>query len=403
MADIPTMSLKTAPIQYAAFTPTQYTAQTADPTLLARSLQLQEAREKEANQNMDIIDTALGEIRNRLNVAEHDWLSDKANNIRKKIDDQIALGNYQSAIRIAQQEARDLKRDEDLQNKVTVNRLYQQERQKVQSMNIDTLTKRRWDALNKYSYNGTADWKADWTPVADINLSNLQNLAAQMTAADAKSKSWQKSGSNEILIDENGKETTDLTKAVGIQQKTSTGRGGSNSFNMKTKEDMESTLRALLEDSNVNLSLAQKYDTTYWGYEDALTRSEDISLSETERRQAALDANRLKKQITDKNGIIIKDYDDWVNKKVITMFENMEYNHTTESTSESDGIDYSNALFARNKQAQNNNDSKIPEEDLATKGTQTQTMYENPVVTVVDDTKNNTTYDATSYGFLFIR
>ena len=48
---------------------------------------------------------------------------------KKEIDDQISLGNFQSAIRIAQQSARDLKRDTDLQNKIKVNQLYNKEKE----------------------------------------------------------------------------------------------------------------------------------------------------------------------------------------------------------------------------------------------------------------------------------
>ena len=73
MADIPTMSLKVAPMQFAAFTPMQYTPQTADPTLLSRSMAAQEARQEKANQYLLAIDTTLAEKRKSLNKADYDW------------------------------------------------------------------------------------------------------------------------------------------------------------------------------------------------------------------------------------------------------------------------------------------------------------------------------------------
>ena len=111
MADIPTMSLKVAPMQFAAFTPIQYTPQTADPTLLSRSMAAQEARQEKANQYLLAIDTTLAEKRKSLNKADYDWLAQQAENARAEVDKQLELGNWQSAIRVAQQSARDLTRN----------------------------------------------------------------------------------------------------------------------------------------------------------------------------------------------------------------------------------------------------------------------------------------------------
>lgn len=370
MADIPSMSLKVAPLQFATFTPTQYTAQSPDATLLSKSLLTQEAREKEASQSIDAIDTALAGIRSGLNVAEHDWLDTKANEIRTKIDDQIALGNYQSAIRIAQQSARDLKRDTDLQNKITVNQLYNQERNNVQSMGVDALTKRYWDYRNQYSYNGTADWKPSWTPVKDISLANLQGLAAQLTAEDAQSITKGGGGHTEILIDSEGNETKDLTQAVGVRQTNSNSWSNSKSSHTKSKEDIEKTFRALLADSNVSTALGQKFDVSLWAYNDYVARSEDMSLSEKDRQYAAEEAKRLKSELVDENGILITDYDDWVNKKVIPMFKNMEYYNTATSNQSTTGVNYGSALFTQNTQRLNNEDAIVSEaEDVQVQGT----------------------------------
>ena len=370
MADIPSMSLKVAPLQFATFTPTQYTSQAPDSTLLAKSLSMQESRGKESNQNMDAIDTALASIRSNLNVAEHDWLDNKANEIRKEIDDQIALGNYQSAIRIAQQSARDLKRDTDLQNKMKVNQLYEQERNNAFSSGIDPLTKKYWDYRNTYSYNGTADWKPSWTPVKDISLSNLQGLAAQLTAEDVQSISSKNHNTNEILMDSYGNQTTDVPNAVDVRQTISTTSGSSKTYHKKSKEDIEKTFMALLADSNVKTALGQKFDVSLWAYKDYDAKSKDMSLSETDRAYAAEEARRLKSELVDENGILISDYDTWVTKKVIPMFKNMEYYNTAKSTESSTEINYGSGLFTFNKQKLNNQDADVTEaEDVEVSGT----------------------------------
>lgn len=370
MADIPSMSLKVAPLQFATFTPTEYTVQSPDPTLLSKSLLTQEAREKEASQSMDAIDTALAGIRSGLNVAEHDWLDAKANEIRTEIDDQIALGNYQSAIRIAQQSARDLKRDTDLQNKITVNQLYNQERNRVKSMGVDALTEKYWDYRNQYSYNGTADWKPSWTPVKDVSLANLQGLAAQLTAEDAKSISSGSSNTSETLIDSEGNVTTDLTQAVGVRQTNSSSSSSSKSNHTKSKEDIEKTFRALLADSNVSTALGQKFDVSLWAYNDYIAKSNDMSLSEKDRNYAAEEARRLESELKDENGSIIRDYNRWIEKKVIPMFKNMEYYNTATSEQSSKGINYGNSLFAGNIQRLNNKDVVVAEaEEVEVQGT----------------------------------
>ena len=133
MPNIPTMSLKTAPIQFAEFKPAQYTPQIADNTLLAKSLSMQEARAKEARSSLGNIDTLLNGIRNAINPEEYNWFENQANDIRKKIDDQIALGNTETAIRFAQEAGRDLARSVDMNNKVKANAAYQQELNKVKN------------------------------------------------------------------------------------------------------------------------------------------------------------------------------------------------------------------------------------------------------------------------------
>lgn len=340
MANITTMSLKAAPLQFATFTPTQYTPQVADSTLLAKSLTQQEVREKEARDNLSRIDGATNELRARLNSADHDWFSNMINEKQKVIDEQIDLGNFQTAIRLSRDFARDITRDNELQNRILANQSYEKEKQKITSMSIDPLTKRRWEAENKYSYNGTSEWTASWIPVNDISLSSLQNLAAQMTAEDAHSSSKQSSSSSEVLLDANNKVTSDVTKASASKSRSSSS-SKSYSSHTKSTEDITKTFRNLLADSNISLALVQKFDNTVWGYNDALQRSTDTSLSEEERRKAALEANALKKEITDSNGIIITDYDTWLNEKVISMFSNMSYRNTASSSGSGSAYSYS--------------------------------------------------------------
>lgn len=368
MNNIPTMSLKEVPFQFATFTPAEYTStykpETVNYGLLSQAYQLQENREKEANDKMTKIDATLNQLREELNVADYNWLSEKSKKIQNRIDTQIALGNYQSAIRIANEEAKGILRDEELNNRRSANKAYEKEKQRVASMNIDPLTKRRWDAENKYSYNGSAEWKPTWDVVDDISIASLQNMAAQMTAEDAHSSNRQWSSSGETFYDSNGNAIQNVATGINFTKysKTSSSGGSSGtSTHKKSKEDITKTFKDLLVDSKISLGLKQKYYTIVWGYNDALKRSKDASLSLEAKSEAEAEANILKNQISDKNGIIIKDYDEWVNAKVIPMFSNMEYHNTATTSSNQSSYSYGGVGSSNNNNNNNNNYTNVTE------------------------------------------
>lgn len=373
MDNITTMSLKEVPFQFGTFTPAEYTStykpETVNYGLLRQSYQLQEDREKEARNNLTKIDATLNQLRGELNVEHHNWLSEKSKEIQNRIDTQIALGNYQSAIRIADEAAKGILRDEELNNRRESSKAYEKELQRVRSMSLDPLTKRRWDAINKYSYDGTAEWKPVWEVVNDISIASLQNMAAQMTPEDAQATSTEFSSSKQIWYDDEGNVTTD-PKKVSKSKTTSSSGGKSYSSHKKSKEAMETTFRRLLADSNISLALLQKYSTLVWAYNDLDKRRQDMSLSEEERKTAEAEFNVLANEITDENGLIIDDYDKWINSKVIPMFASMEYHNTTSSSSSGSGVSYE--LFRTNPNSSNYTDVT---EDVSVEGSPVKKQY----------------------------
>lgn len=400
MADyIPTLSLKSIQFAPNTFTPVSYTPIETDGSLLAKSLQQQEARDVASNSELSKIAQTLVSTRALLNDAELDWFDQYSDDIQNRIKAEVDAGNFQSAIKFAQQEAYNLANNRDLQNKIAVNAAYQKELQQVESnARLDDATKRRWKALNQYNYTGGRTWKESWTPLDDIDISNLQRLAVAMTAEDAQSTFWQTSKGTPELVDVDGNVTTDISKAVGINSKTSTGRGGGESTHIKTKEDITKTFKSLLADTNVKRKLMQKYDTSFWDYEDCLARSKDMNLSETERNQASLDAIRLKQELTNEDGILIKDYDTWVEKKVISMFENTEYYNSARSSSKSDDMSYSDSRFKANLTKYTNDATKVIEEtEVGVRGTQVQDKFAIPTIAF----ELESTEDANDYVGLF--
>lgn len=402
MADIPSMSLKVAPLQFANFTPTTYKMETADPTLLAKSLTMQEAREKEASQNIDAIDSVFSKIRENLDVSEHPWLETKANEIRNRLDIEAAHGNYQSAIRMAKQEMINLKRDTELQDKVTVSNAHKKFIESLNSARLDEDTKRRMKELNPYKFDGTATWKQSVNFVDDININSLFSAALGLTSEDAQSTSTSRTVSGQILTDDNGKSITNvqgrinknasgsdmnLDSASGIKNSFTRGGSSSLSTHIKTPKRIEKTFRDLLADGNIRAAVSQKYDTMVWAYHDALKRANDETLSPEARKQASIEASRYLKDISGPDNKIISSDEEWIEKKLRPMFYNMAYHNTSRSNTVTIGDDFSNLVTGNVKRKQGG--ASVVTEDADTKG--------NPItVTTTPGIINNTNSDVTN-------
>ena len=348
MADIPTMSLKAAPIQYSAFTPVQYTPQIADSTLLAKSMAAQEARQKEANQYLLAIDTTLNEKRKLLNKADYDWMAQQADTIRAEVDKQLELGNWQSAIRIAQKSARDLTRNTELEDRIKANEVYTTERNKIQSGNYSKYTKRRWDAINQYQFNGTADWTPTFQPVTDMSVADVWNIAVNRTPTRSKTSYSSKTSNSSTFLDNNGNIIKNITEKhtddqgntntivadgiVGTYSTTTTTKGGSTSGQVKRKSDIVAIFNDMLKDDNIRSALRQEYDNMLWLYDQANSIINNPNATAEELKQARADLDVATSSLSNKDGFIYvgkdEDFNAWVKAQAAQYAKDSEYRHT---------------------------------------------------------------------------
>lgn len=335
MADIPTMSLKAAPMQFAAFTPVQYTPQTADPTLLSRSMAAQEARQEKANQYLLAIDSTLAEKRKLLNKADYDWMAQQADAVRAEVDRQLELGNWQSAIRVAQQSARDLTRNTELEDRIRANEVYTTERNKIQSGNYSSYTKRRWDAINQYKFNGTADWTPTFRPVTDMSVADIWNIAVSRTPIRSKSSSWSRTGNT--FLDNNGNSTTTET------------HGGSSSVQEKRESDIIAMFNNMLKDDNIRGVLRQEYDNMLWLYDQATSIIANPNATEEQLKQARADLDVATSSLSNKDGFIYagndEDFNAWVNAQAAQYAKDSAYRHTSTSKNDSVTTSYSDGAL----------------------------------------------------------
>lgn len=352
MADIPTMSLKAAPIQYSAFTPVQYTPQIADSTLLAKSMAAQEERQEKANKYLLAIDATLAEKRKLLNKADYDWMAQQANNVRAEVDKQLELGNWQSAIRVAQQSARDLTRNTELEDRIRANEIYTTERNKIQNGNYSSYTKRRWDDINKYQFNGTADWTPTFRPTTDISVADALNIAVSRTPTRSRSSSWSKTRNSTTFADNNGTLVKNITEpnednsntrvaegVIGTLSATTSTKGGSSSVQEKSKSDIMAIFKDMLKDDNIIGALRQQYDNMIWLYDQANSILNNPNATEEELKQARTDLDVATSSLSNKDGFIYvgndEDFNAWINSQAEQYFEDSEYRHTATSSNSS--------------------------------------------------------------------
>lgn len=375
MADIPTMSLKAVPMQFSAFTPIQYTPQTADSTLLSKSIAAQEARQEKANQYLVAIDSTLAEKKKLLNKADYDWMAQQADAVRAEVDRQLELGNWQSAIRVAQKSARDLIRNTELEDRIKANEVYTAERNKIQSGNYSSYTKRRWDAVNQYKFNGTADWTPTFRPVTDMSVADIWNIAVSRTPVRSESSSWSKTGNSHTFVDNNGNLITNITEqhtdnqgntntrvadgVVGTYSTITTTREGRDSVQEKRESDIIAIFNDMLKDDNIRGSLRQKYDTMLWLYDQANSVINNPDATEEELKQARADLDVATNSLSNKDGFIYagndEDFNAWVNTQAAQYAKDSAYRHTSPSSAISTITSYNDSTLgtlASNRNAQ---------------------------------------------------
>ena len=369
------MSLKTAPLKFASFTPVQYTPQTVDYTAFARSMAAQEAREEKANQYLTLIDNTLGEKRKLLNKEDYGWLAEQADDTRKEVDKQLALGNWQSAIRVAQQSAKNLARNTELEDRIKANEIYTTERNKIQSGNYSSYTKRRWDAINKYKFNGTADWNATFQPVADMSISDIWNIAVSRAPTRSNSVSSSRTSNSTRFVDNKGNIIKDITEkhtdesgntntrvadgVIGTFSTTSVSKGSSSAVQEKRASDIINIFNDLLNDSNVKGALRQEYDNMLWLYNEANKVMSDPNATQDAINQAKADLSTATKSLSNKDGFMYaggdKDFEAWVNAKAAQYAKDSAYKHTSRSSSSSVTTSYNDSslgAIAANRNAE---------------------------------------------------
>lgn len=322
---------------------------------LSQALNKIDERSDKAIQQKSAITNAIGQL--KLNAAEDKWKYDYAKRIEQKINDAAQYGDYSRALDVATELAGSATSSPEVIGRIRANENYEKKKGEVESLAnsgvISGLTKERWLAQNKYSYEdirdengnivGGTDWKAGWDPVKKVDMSRLVTLAGQLAAPvkRATSSSSQHSVSDEQGVSNGGTSTPASLRSVKTGYSTSSGSSYQRETLTKQKIDEVYNKLFALDGDNMN-ALIQQYDDIKWKVNQL--KDELSTTTDPEKRKTLQDSiNAFGNDIYDSNGQPLKVKEYMLSKiGVITKdmaYDNITVSHTSGS-SETRGLTY---------------------------------------------------------------
>ena len=323
--------------------------------VLSQALNKIDERSDKAIQQKSAIKNAIGQL--KLNAAEDKWKYDYAKRIEQKINDAAQYGDYSRALDVATELAGSATSSPEVIGRIRANENYEKKKGEVESLAnsgvISGLTKERWLAQNKYTYEdirdekgnivGGTDWKAGWDPVKKVDMSRLVTLAGQLAAPvkRATSNNSQRSVSDEQGIGNGGTSTPEGLRSVKTGYSTSSGSSFQRETLTKQKIDEVYNQLFALDPDNMN-ALIQQFDDVQWKVNQLKDKLKDSTdPKETKTIQNSIDA--FSNDIYDDNGqpLTVKEY---MLSKIGIITKNMAYDNTsvshTSGSSETRGLTY---------------------------------------------------------------
>lgn len=310
-------------LKFTEFTPTQYKLDYADPKIPIQSMEKLAALEEKAYSTYTPVAQAYNKIRPYLNEAEYKWLDAKEKEVNDSIQAMIDAGNTESAAKYSRQAAIDFIRDKELQNKMQ----YEDSRNKfltgLKSRNdINKDTQRAAILANTYNYTGSTEYIPKFDPESSVSVSDVAHRVNALVPEYSESK--RTGGTNTVLVDDKGKPVSNPNDA--FYKRGSVSSSNLDSWNEKDKDRLVRMFKNIIRsDSKINAGLKQQFDVSTILYKDAIKQLENTNLSEEDRKQWEAERDRHLSEITNDDGIIIDNYDKWIDTRVIPIIEDLHY------------------------------------------------------------------------------
>lgn len=266
------MSLKAVPLQFAEFKPVTFTPAEANTEILNRSMEKIDAREKESIQARDVMSTTLNEIRSKLNPEEFAKFDEQAQQARDEINTQIELGRYGLAMSTAYGLGRKFADDTEWQNKIKTQEAREKAIAEMKQIVQNPLTRRRYEARNKYYYDGTGTWNdIIFKPVPNIIESQFWAEVEKRTPEKAGSTASSSSSSRPTYDSYDG--TTYATGSVSSES------SSSKSYTQKNADDMFAVYKDLMNDPYWGEGMKQNFDDNKWLYDETIKGLTNFSIN----------------------------------------------------------------------------------------------------------------------------
>lgn len=322
---------------------------------LSQALNKIDERSDKAIQQKSAITNAIGQL--KLNAAEDKWKYDYAKRIEQKINDAAQYGDYSRALDIATELAGSATSSPEVIGRIRANEAYEKKKGEVESLAnsgvISGLTKERWLAQNKYSYEdirdengnivGGTNWKAGWDPLKKVDMAKLVTLAGQLAAPvkRATSSTSQHSVSDEQGVGNGGTSAPEGLRSVKTGYSTSSGSSYQRETLTKQKIDEIYNKLFALDEDNMN-ALAQQFDDIVWKV-GQLKEERDNTIDPEKRKMLQNRIDALSDDICDANGQLLEDKE-YMLSKIGVITKNMAYDNITVShtsgSSETRGLTY---------------------------------------------------------------
>lgn len=357
---IHTMTLKTAPLQFAEFKPIIYQQQVADKNILRDSLNKIEARRREANANKDAYIQSVSEIRDALDPTEYANFDKEFSTISNRIGELIELGDSGEAIRVATTAGRDMANDPKWKNKIQVKKQRDKWLADAKAAGYDDLTLRRMEDENPYQDNGDGVFKHleyhkvyPLTDIAQVVISRTptqQNTSGgtHTTGGDYFINSKTGEVLNTPLL--NGKEVNPNLAGMSYSRQHSV--GGSTSITELRTEDLYNTWKEIIKQPEYNYSLRQEFGNQLWAYKKAYQTFNNPNSSEEERKRAYNDMQVATQALQLESGFILKPhsfeeqeeaFNKYTDLRFKELFKRAAYKHVSTQSDTSDIVNWGSA------------------------------------------------------------
>lgn len=303
------------------YTTREYTP-SIDLNTLGQTFSTLEQGHKEAVKAASDLEVTMANL--DLNEAESEYRQQKINEIRQTVADNTIYGNSYAALDDIIMQAGDLASDQGMIGRLQAQKDYKAFRERVE--NDKTLPQDYKDYYlenNPYHYKDTFDkdgnivggtkWTPTKSPTAVVPLSQIVIQGINIAAKESGS------GSVTRWIDENGKVTTDPTKAFdGEVYNTST-----NSWERLSREKIWQGINSMIATTpGAAESIKQDYDVARW------------------RHNKAVQVNNNKpfaSDVTDNNGVYLSE-EEYLRKRIDPAVQAASYYNSTNKTTYGNGL-----------------------------------------------------------------